>query len=83
MTLGYWAFVSMSRTDWLIFVKVIVSAFLLFYLLVWFLESGRANSWKKGHHRLWKKPKKWQLVTFCVLWGFIIIGFVVLLHTRQ
>jgi len=47
------------------------------YLRFWSTESGRAGSWKKGHQRLWKKPKRWQLILFCILWGIILIAFLV------
>jgi hypothetical protein len=42
-----------TRDDWVI---TIIPA--IFYVSVWFLESGQARSWRKGHARLWKKPKK-------------------------
>lgn len=67
----------MTHDDWIYFVGFIVTAFAIFYLNVWLLESNWGRSWKAGHARLWKKPKKWQLVTFCVLWSLIIIAFIV------
>jgi len=73
----------MSHADWVDFVKFIVAAFVIFYLRVWFRESRLAGSWKAGHARLWKKPKKWQLVTFCVLWSFILLAFVVAFLIRH
>jgi hypothetical protein len=50
---------------------------LFVYLRFWSAESARAGSWKAGHQRLWKKPKRWQLVLFCILWGIILIAFLV------
>lgn len=72
----------MTHADWMYFVGFSVAAFVFFYLNVWSLESSRAGSWKAGHARLWKKPKKWQLVTFCVLWSLIIVAFIVAFSIR-
>jgi hypothetical protein len=66
----------MTHADWFNFAKFLLAAFVVFYLNVWFLESSGAG-WKAGHAKLWKKPKRWQLITFCVLWGLIIIAFIV------
>jgi len=46
----------MTHADWVVFVKVCISAFAIFYFRVWAFESSRARSWKAGHARLWKKP---------------------------
>jgi len=73
----------MTHADWVYFAKFIAAAFAIFYVRVWFLESSHADSWKKGHARLWKKPKKWQLITFCVLWGLILVAFIVAFSTRR
>lgn len=59
------------------FVIVVVAAVLITYLCLWDFERIRARSWRKGHENLWKKPKRWQLVLFCVLWGTILIAFIV------
>jgi hypothetical protein len=55
----------------------VVAALLITYLRLWDLERIRAGSWRKAHQNLWKKPKPWQLALFCVLWGIILIAFVV------
>jgi hypothetical protein len=73
----------MTRADWITFTKTVVALALIAYLSFWNVESARAGSWALGHRRLWTKPKKWQLITFCILWCFIIIGFVILVRTRQ
>jgi hypothetical protein len=73
----------MTHDDWIIVAKVFVALPALFYLRVWNLESRRAGSWRAGHANLWKKPKKWQLITFCVLWGFIVVAFLLLMLTRS
>lgn len=72
----------MGLSDWIVAIEFIAGAFAIFYLGAWNLESIRAGSWKKGHNKLWKKPEKRQLVTFCLLWGFIlaIVGALLLLH---
>ena len=67
----------MTHADWFFFAKTIIIVFLVFYLRVWLAESGRAGSLKGGHAALWKKPKKWQVITFCVLWGLILVAFIV------
>jgi hypothetical protein len=68
---------TMTHADWFFFAKAIIVVFLIFYLRVWLIESGRAGSLRAGHAALWKKPKKWQVITFCVLWGFILIALIV------
>jgi hypothetical protein len=73
----------MTHTDWVYFVKFTVTAFVIFYLNVWFLESSRAGTWRAGHAKLWKKPKSWQLITSCVLWGLIIIAFIFAFSIRR
>jgi hypothetical protein len=73
----------MTQADWVYFAKFIIAAFAVFYLRVWFLESSRAGSLRAGHAMLWKKPKKWQLVTFCVLWSLILIAFIVAFSIRR
>jgi hypothetical protein len=73
----------MTHADWLYFAKFIVAAFVIFYLNVWFWESRLAGSWRVGHAKLWKKPKRWQLVTFCVLWDLILIAFIVAFSIRR
>jgi hypothetical protein len=73
----------MTRADWFDFIKYGSAAAVIFYLRLWHLESLRTGSWKKGHAALWKKPKKWQVITFCILWGFIILGFVTLVLTGR
>ena len=73
----------MTHDDWVIVAKIFVGLPALFYLGVWNLESIRAGSWRAGQANLWKKPKKWQLVTFCALWGFILIALLVLLSIHR
>jgi hypothetical protein len=80
---GYRALMRMTHADWLYFAKFVVAAFVVFYLNVWLWESRLAGSWRAGHVKLWKKPKRWQLVTFCVLWGLIIIAFIVAFSIRR
>ncbi len=73
----------MTHADWVVFAKFIIAALVVFYLRVWLLESSRAHSWRAGHAMLWKKPKRWQLVTFCVLWGLVLIAFIVAFSIRR
>jgi flagellar biosynthesis protein FlhB len=73
----------MTHADWIDFAKSIIGSFVVFYLGVWFLESGRAGSWRVAHATLWKKPKKWQLITLSVLWTIIIVAFIVALSMRR
>jgi hypothetical protein len=58
------------------FTLSLLAVFLIVYLRLWSSESTRAGSWRKGHENLWKKPKRWQLILFCGLWGFILIAFI-------
>jgi len=73
----------MTHVDWVFFAKFIMAALVVFYLKVWFLESSRAGSWRAGHAMLWKKPKSWKLTTFGVLWGLILIAFIVAFSIRR
>jgi hypothetical protein len=73
----------MTHADWVLFVKGCIGAFAIFYVRVWVSESSRAGSWRAGHARLWKKPEKWQLITFCALWGFIVVAFIILMFTQS
>jgi hypothetical protein len=73
----------MKHADWIIFARFIVAALVVFNLSVWSLESIPRNSWRAGHAELWKKSKRWQLITCCVLWGLIIIAFVVAFAIRR
>jgi accessory gene regulator protein AgrB len=72
-----------THADWVYLATSIIGAFVVFYLSVWFWESGRAGSWRVAHARMWKKPKKWQLITLCVLWAFIIIALIVAFSIRR
>lgn len=74
----------LRRSDWIVAIELIAGAFAIFYFGSWQNESIQAGSWKKGHERLWKKPKEWQLVAVCLLWGFIlaIVGVLLLIHPR-
>src|SRR5260370_40629683 len=80
---GNRALMRMTHADWIYFAKFIIAALAIFYLNVWFWESSLAGSWRAGHARLWKKPKKWQLITFCVLWGLILIAFIIAFSIRR
>lgn len=58
---------------WLRFIGIVAIGTVLVYLRFWSAESIRGGSWRAGHERLWKKPKPWQVITFCVLWGSILL----------
>jgi hypothetical protein len=72
---------SMSYQDWMVLAKTIILIPVVFltglYLLEW---KGSA---KKTHAAIWKKPKRWQLITLCVLWSFIIASLVLLAYIRN
>jgi hypothetical protein len=70
---------NMSLRDWGTFVAAMVSMAAIFVAMLYLLEYK--GSLKKTHAAIWKKPKRWQLVTLCVLWGFIVTAFVLLLLT--
>jgi hypothetical protein len=46
--------------------------------ILYFLEYH--GSLRKAHTAIWKKPNRWQLITLCVLWGFIIAAVILLVH---
>jgi hypothetical protein len=46
------------------------------YFRLWASEWRRTGSWRQGHQNLWKKPERWQLVIFCILWGIILAAFI-------
>jgi hypothetical protein len=71
------------HNNWGFLARVIIGIPAIFYFSVWVLESGRAGSWRAGHAAIWKKPRKWERVTFAFLWGLIVIGLVVLFFTRR
>jgi hypothetical protein len=66
----------MTHADRVAFAKDAVFVFVIFYVRAWSLESARTGSWRKGHANLWRRPKRWQVVTFCILWTIIIAAFV-------
>jgi len=74
MPLG--AIMSMSHQDFAAFAKTIIFVAVMFLAILYFLEYK--GSLKKAHAAVWKKPKRWQLITLCALWGFIIVGVVLL-----
>jgi hypothetical protein len=68
----------MSKQDWLVFVKGVVFMAATGLGILYFLEYY--GSFRKTHAAIWKKPKRWQLITLCVLWGFIIAGVILLVR---
>jgi hypothetical protein len=68
----------MSRQDWLGFAKVVVFLAAMFLATLYFLEYN--GSLRKAHTAIWKKPKRWQLITLCVLWGSIIAAAILLVR---
>jgi hypothetical protein len=73
----------MTHSDWATFAKFLIAAFVIFYLRVWFLESGLTGSGRAGLAALGKKPKKWQLIALCIPWGCIIIAFILAFSIRR
>ena len=41
------------------------------------------GSFEKTNAVIWKKPKKWQLITVSTLWGLIIVTVTVLILGRN
>jgi len=66
----------MSHQDWVPLAKTIIFAAAMGLATLYLLEYK--GSLKKAHATIWKKPKRWQFVMLCALWGFIIAGVVVL-----
>jgi hypothetical protein len=71
----------MSRQDWLGFAKVVVFLAAMFLATLYFLEYN--GSLRKAHIAIWKKPKRRQLITLCVLWGSIIAAVILLVRTHS
>ena len=68
----------MSKQDSVVFAKVVVLLAALFLGELYFLEYH--GSLRQTHTAIWKKPKRWQLITLCVLWGFIIAAVILLVR---
>jgi hypothetical protein len=68
----------MSKQDWVVFAKGVVFLAAMFLGLLYFVEYN--GSLRKTHAAIWKQPKRWQLITLCVLWGFIIAGVILLVR---
>ena len=73
--------VSMSHEDWVAFAKTIIFAAAIFLATLYVLEYK--GSFKEAHAAIWRKPKRWQLVAVCALWGLIIGGLVLLLYIHN
>jgi hypothetical protein len=67
---------SMSQQDWVIFAEGVIAMAAIFLASLYFLEYH--GSLKKAHAAIWKKPKRWQLITLCALWSFIVAGVILL-----
>ena len=68
----------MSHQDWMVFAKVVVFLAAMFLATLYFLEYN--GSLRRAHSAIWKRPKRWQLITLCVLWGFIIAAVILLVR---
>jgi hypothetical protein len=73
---------TLTREDWIIAEKVFIFLPAIFYLIVWLHESSRGG-WRAGHARMWKRPKKWQLITFFVLWSVIALSLAVIFFVQR
>jgi hypothetical protein len=68
----------MSQQDWVVFAKSVVFLAAMFLAILYFLEYK--GSLRKAHATIWKKPVRWQLITVCILWGFIIAAVILLVR---
>jgi hypothetical protein len=71
----------MSQQDWVVFAKVVVFLAAMFLAILYFLEYN--GSLRRAHTAIWKKPKRWQLITLCVLWSFIIAAVILLVRIHS
>jgi hypothetical protein len=71
----------MSQQDWMVFAKVVVFLAAMFLAILYFLEYN--GSLRKAHAAIWRRPKRWQLITLCVLWGFIITAVILLVRVHR
>lgn len=54
----------------------------LFFLAnLYFLEYR--GSLKEAHAAVWKRPKRWQLMVACILWGLIIASVAMIICFRK
>ena len=67
---------SVSQENWVAFAKAAILVPAMGLAILYFLEYK--GSLKKANAVIWKRPKRWQLITLCALWGFIIAGVVLL-----
>jgi len=68
----------MTHQDWADFAKVVAFLAVMLLASLYFLEYN--GSLRKTHAAIWKKPKRWQSITPCILWGLIIAAVVLLVR---
>lgn len=76
----------MTTRDWVDLGKGIVCVAALGLANLYFLEwRGSLNlaGLRKAHHEIWKRPNRWQRITVCALWGFIIVAFALLVGLNR
>jgi hypothetical protein len=76
----------MTHQDWVEFGEALILSAAVglagLYLLEW-AGSLRKRALQRANKVIWKKPKRWQVVTVCALWSFVVAGFVLLLWIRR
>jgi hypothetical protein len=76
----------MSHQDWAAFAKGMLAVAATGLAILYFLELRgpfTKAAFLKAHATIWKKPRRWQLITVCALGGFIIAGVVLLVLIQK
>ncbi len=71
----------MPRQDWVVFAKGVVFLAAIFLAILYFLEYN--GSLRGAHTAIWKKPKRWQLITLFIPWGFKITALIMLVRIHS
>jgi len=75
----------MSLQDWVAFARSIIGVAALGLAILYFLEWSPFDlaGLQRAHRNIWKRPKQWQRVAVCALWGFIIAATMLLIWARK
>jgi hypothetical protein len=78
----------MSLQDWAAFAKSAIFVAVMGLAILYFLEMGPPlrpsfASIQRAHRKIWKKPRRWQLIVVSALWGLIIAGTMLLVWVHR
>ena len=68
-----------------VFQTILAIGGIVLYVCTRFLIMARRDygSWKEARLKLFKKPKRWQMVLFSILWGIILAAVVLIFVTYR